>query len=255
MFDKDALYHKLEWKGDQPINKENHVFRGEMNQWLETLIKPEHLKLKPIICLKHWKKCSQWKYPNEPPPSKKIPAKKTKEAIPMHENNNFLLARRNEDARLMEETRHNPAALLDVSLQRQKNILAELPGAVVEALSSVLEDMLEEITQKKAPHDHPMLCGGNGHFNLIPSNKKGACHPFLVTLCYDRDNFHGRILETLNHLTLHCPGRTQQAYVITTQWQSGDIKNLAGYIASVKQNGAEVYFLYVTGSGVNMMLI
>ncbi len=73
----------------------------------------------------------------------------------MNENNNLLLARCSEDARLMVEARRNLSTLLEISLQRQKNILAELPGAVFEALSSVLEDMLEEINQKKPPMTTP----------------------------------------------------------------------------------------------------
>ena len=107
---------------------------------------------------------------------------------------------------------------------QQKNALVDLPEQVLIALGIILDDLAEGNTTSKAPKNSADRIGqssyGNPYCNVIPSQIKSVCTPLLITFCYDADNFEGRIMESLDHAILHCPGDCRAIYFLSTQWVS-----------------------------------
>lgn len=143
------------------------------------------------------------------------------------------------------------------SYNQQKNALIDLPEQVQIALGTIMDDLAKGKTQVKAPKNSADRIGqlsyGNPYCNVIPSITKSTCMPLLITYCYDADNFEGRIMESLDHAVLHCPGDCRIVYILTTQWVSQIANKMSGYIESVRNNGVRIQFVHITAKGIVAM--
>ncbi len=63
---------------------------------------------------------------------------------------------------------------------------------------------------------------GPGHdVNVIPGGTKGNCHPVLiVAIGVNDDNPNERILEAIEHVTVHCPGNTTAVVFWAAWWDA-----------------------------------
>lgn len=137
------------------------------------------------------------------------------------------------------------------SLEEQRRTLMDMPEEVTSAIAGVLEDMDSGVTAGRAPADMPY--GFSEYVNVIPSRTKCACTPILITYCYDKDSFEGRIMESLDHATVHCPGICRHIFFLTTQWDSKVTNKLAGYIEAVRKNDVKIAFIHITNKGIVLM--
>ena len=141
--------------------------------------------------------------------------------------------------------------MLENSLRTQQKDLLEIPDEVAEAIEIVLSEIKEGNTIGHAPED--LLDCLDGYVNVIPSKHKGMCTHILITLCYDKDNFEGRIFESLDHAAKICPDICRNVFLLSTQWNSVIVNKLSGYIESVRKNGINVYIIYMTQKGIVVM--
>lgn len=136
------------------------------------------------------------------------------------------------------------------SLERQGVLLTEKPE-VIDALERIYNDINDDNYVKNAPIDIGKSIFGDAF--VIPSNKKIQCSKVLLAFCYDDDNLEQRIYECLNYKSLECKKTCNEIYFLTTHWESSVGNRLSGYIESVRQNGVNIYFIYVTGKGFAIM--
>ena len=52
---------------------------------------------------------------------------------------------------------------------------------------------------------------------MIPSEHEGECREVLLGLCFDQDNFDGRLREIAYHAGIHCE-KTKLVVFVTSQW-------------------------------------
>lgn len=142
--------------------------------------------------------------------------------------------------------------LIELILELQRSILLKLPDEIVNALEKVLNDVESEHSKERAPEEQNDY-GCNDYINVIPSKMECACRPILLTYCYDKDNFEDRIMESLDHASLKCPGINKEIYFLSTQWDSRCIRKTAGYIKAVRMNDVKVVFLHITNKGIVLM--
>ncbi len=90
-------------------------------------------------------------------------------------------------------------------------------------------------------------------FNMIPSDQPAPCRWNLVTICYGKDSFENRIIESLDHASLHCKGTCKKIFFLSTRWNSQTIDKLRGYIEAVRASGVEINFYYITAKGIVWM--
>lgn len=141
----------------------------------------------------------------------------------------------------------------------ERNILEErlgllnVPNEAIGAVEKVFEDIKAGNTTDQAPNDIARIFGGSLKVNVIPWKEKGLCTPILITFCYDKDSFDGRIIESLDYAIINCPNMIEYIFFLTTQWDSGKVNKLAGYIESVRKNGVAISFIYLTPKGFVVM--
>ena len=134
---------------------------------------------------------------------------------------------------------------------RNQSRLQDLRPEVEEILSRVLNDLENGKTNEKAPHNIESNLYSN--INLIPSDFYGQCTDLLIVLCYDKDDIYYRFKEGLDNAIEKCYGINKDVYFISTQWHSNKVKELSGYIKSVRQNDVRITFIHVTANGCVIM--
>lgn len=135
---------------------------------------------------------------------------------------------------------------------RNQSRLLDLRPEVEEILSKVLKDLENDKTNEKAPHNIESSLFTN-NINLIPSDFYGQCTDLLIVLCYDKDDIYYRFKEGLDNAIEKCYGINKDIYFISTQWHSNKVKELSGYIKSVRQNDVRITFIHVTVNGCVIM--
>lgn len=134
--------------------------------------------------------------------------------------------------------------VLKKCIAEQSNSLLDIPEEAAVAIGRAMQDMEEESTKERA--SEKALEDLGGYVNVIPSKTKIACTPILITLCYDKDSFEGRILESIDHAEKQCPGICEHIFFITTQWNSVIANKLSGCIGLLRKSGVEIRFIHIT---------
>mgnify|MGYP003506902910 FL=1 len=134
--------------------------------------------------------------------------------------------------------------VIEKSIAEQRNSLLDIPEGAAEAIGRAMQDLEEGSTKERASDNALENLGG--YVNVIPSKTKIACTPILITLCYDKDSFEGRIMESLDHAEKQCPGICEHIFFITTQWNSVIANKLSGCIGLLRKSGVEIRFIHIT---------
>lgn len=140
--------------------------------------------------------------------------------------------------------------MLERNIQRQRSLL-ELPEGIQIAINIVRQHIETRLTRGRASAGNYRELGG--HINVIPSKHEGDCSDVLITFCYNKDSFEGRIMESLDHAAKFCPRTCRNIYFISTQWKSDVADKLSGYVDSVRKNNVNICFIHMTEEGIVVM--
>ena len=143
--------------------------------------------------------------------------------------------------------------IIERNIMDERIGLLDVPKAVIDAVEKVFTDVKSGVTKDQAPPDMANVFSSYTNINITPWLEEGVCSPIMITFCYDKDNFDGRIIESLDHAVIHCPNICEFIFFLTTQWDSKAVNKLAGYIEAVRKAGITISFIYITSKGFVVM--
>jgi hypothetical protein len=149
----------------------------------------------------------------------------------------------------------NIREIIERNIIDEKIGLLDVPKEVIDAVEKVFADVKSGVSKEQVPSDIAEIFSHYTKINIIPWQEKGVCSPVMITFCYDKDDFDGRIMDSLDHAVMHCPNICEYIFFLTTQWDSRAVNKLVGYIEAVRKTGVTLSFIYITPKGFAVMPI